>query len=87
MGRFAPRFASVNSVSIVLSDSPASLQRVFYLNFRGTPPKPVEKPNDRIRVGAEDAASSPMGRVRESARGAISSITGAAADGTGGQAR
>lgn len=87
LGRFAPRFASVNSISVVFSDCRASVQRVFYLNFRGTPPKPVEKNNDRIRVGTEDAASTPMGRVRDTARGAMSSITGAAADGTGGQAR
>lgn len=86
LGRFAPRFASVNSISIVLSGDAASL-RVFYLNFRGTPPKETPRADDRIRTFAEDAASHPISKVKESARGSVAGLSGSAADGTGGQAR
>ncbi|PWN23978.1 hypothetical protein BCV69DRAFT_279884 [Microstroma glucosiphilum] len=89
LGRFAARFASVNSLHVVLSDAEEPPSRVYYLSFRGTAPKDPPNRNDRLTVQAEDAASNPMGKVRESAGGASAPVRGSshAADGTGGQAR
>ncbi|CAO1629440.1 unnamed protein product [Sympodiomycopsis kandeliae] len=91
LGRFSPRFSTVNSLSIVLTSSSASYLKVYYLSVRGTPPKEVSNANNMTRVFAEDAASNPMGRVKENAGGQTSTMAagmrGAAADGSGGQAR
>lgn len=92
LGRYAVRFTAVSSLHVVLSDAPADVAKVFYLSFRGQAPRDPPNRNDRVSVHAEDAASSPMGRVRQNAPGASNSLAaasskGSAADGTGGQAR
>ncbi|CAO1618582.1 unnamed protein product [Parajaminaea phylloscopi] len=91
LARFAARFAHTQSVHVVLSHSMESPCRTYYLSFRGAAPDDLREKSRTVSVPAEDAASSPMGRVKESARGASMGAStgsrGSAADGSGGQAR
>ena len=70
------RFASTNSVTLVLSHSNATtLSRFFYLGFRGTALQLNKDPSERLDIAAANAADKPIDGIREK-RGASQGLAG-----------
>ncbi|EJU02435.1 DUF1000-domain-containing protein [Dacryopinax primogenitus] len=58
-------FANVNSCTLLFSDTPTDVSRIYYIGFKGERRSPHRDPNTRLDIPAAQGADAPVDRLAE----------------------